>query len=232
MMSVLVAAPVEPDHAEMILEDLMQTRHEPGGPELRSDPGRRRLLRVCHWLRRVGTVGRHSPLARRHPVHDPREERGRGWHVVREHVSGARASTSRTTTTRTRSSRKPGRTTTPSSPRFSTTCKASWPAMTSAARALLVHGAVRVVERADRNVDRRIRRRRRRGDDDRGERGDLRGRSTQPAVDSRTPRRDELRGPVVHSARWDSSVDLAGKNVALIGAGAGGFQIAPPSRRP
>ncbi|WP_078290780.1 NAD(P)/FAD-dependent oxidoreductase [Mycobacterium sp. D16R24] len=34
-------------------------------------------------------------------------------------------------------------------------------------------------------------------------------------------------GPAFHSARWDGSVDLAGKRVALIGAGASGFQIAP-----
>jgi len=34
-------------------------------------------------------------------------------------------------------------------------------------------------------------------------------------------------GPVFHSARWDHSVDLTGKRVALIGAGASGFQIGP-----
>lgn len=34
-------------------------------------------------------------------------------------------------------------------------------------------------------------------------------------------------GSAFHSARWDGSVDLAGKRVALIGAGASGFQIAP-----
>lgn len=34
-------------------------------------------------------------------------------------------------------------------------------------------------------------------------------------------------GPFFHSAAWDHSVDLAGKRVALIGAGASGFQIAP-----
>jgi 4-hydroxyacetophenone monooxygenase len=36
-----------------------------------------------------------------------------------------------------------------------------------------------------------------------------------------------FRGPFFHSAAWDHSVDLAGKRVALIGAGASGFQIAP-----
>ncbi len=34
-------------------------------------------------------------------------------------------------------------------------------------------------------------------------------------------------GPLFHSARWDHDVDLAGKRVAMIGAGASGFQIAP-----
>lgn len=34
-------------------------------------------------------------------------------------------------------------------------------------------------------------------------------------------------GPVFHSARWDHSVDVRGKRVALIGAGASGFQIGP-----
>ena len=34
-------------------------------------------------------------------------------------------------------------------------------------------------------------------------------------------------GPSFHSAAWDHSVDLAGKRVALMGAGASGFQIAP-----
>lgn len=36
-----------------------------------------------------------------------------------------------------------------------------------------------------------------------------------------------FRGPVFHTARWDPTVDLGGKRVALIGAGASGFQVAP-----
>jgi 4-hydroxyacetophenone monooxygenase len=38
---------------------------------------------------------------------------------------------------------------------------------------------------------------------------------------------DIFEGPAFHSAAWDHSVDLTGKRVALIGAGASGFQIAP-----
>ena len=35
----------------------------------------------------------------------------------------------------------------------------------------------------------------------------------------------EFDGPLFHSARWDHSLDLTGKRVALLGAGASGFQI-------
>jgi 4-hydroxyacetophenone monooxygenase len=38
---------------------------------------------------------------------------------------------------------------------------------------------------------------------------------------------DTFAGPAFHSARWDHDLDLAGKRVAMIGAGASGFQIAP-----
>jgi 4-hydroxyacetophenone monooxygenase len=38
---------------------------------------------------------------------------------------------------------------------------------------------------------------------------------------------DEFTGPLFHSARWDHSVDLKGKRIALLGAGASGFQIGP-----
>jgi 4-hydroxyacetophenone monooxygenase len=41
------------------------------------------------------------------------------------------------------------------------------------------------------------------------------------------PGQDQFSGPAFHSAQWDHSVDLHGKRVALIGAGASGFQIAP-----
>jgi 4-hydroxyacetophenone monooxygenase len=41
------------------------------------------------------------------------------------------------------------------------------------------------------------------------------------------PGQETFAGPAFHSARWDHSVDLEGKRVAMIGAGASGFQIAP-----
>ena len=41
------------------------------------------------------------------------------------------------------------------------------------------------------------------------------------------PGRDTFAGKAFHSAEWDHSVDLRGRRVAMIGAGASGFQIAP-----
>jgi 4-hydroxyacetophenone monooxygenase len=38
---------------------------------------------------------------------------------------------------------------------------------------------------------------------------------------------EQFTGPAFHSSEWDHSVDLRGKRVAMIGAGASGFQIAP-----
>ncbi|KMO84614.1 flavin-containing monooxygenase [Mycolicibacterium chubuense] len=52
------------------------------------------------------------------------------------------------------------------------------------------------------------------------------GQLNRPALPD-LPGRDTFAGPAFHSARWDHTVDLTGKRVALIGAGASGFQIAP-----
>ncbi len=41
------------------------------------------------------------------------------------------------------------------------------------------------------------------------------------------PGRDTFSGAAFHSAAWDHSVEIDGKRVALVGAGASGFQIAP-----
>ncbi|MET0704208.1 MAG: NAD(P)/FAD-dependent oxidoreductase [Mycobacterium sp.] len=38
---------------------------------------------------------------------------------------------------------------------------------------------------------------------------------------------ESFAGPAFHTARWDHDVDLAGKNVVMVGAGATGFQLAP-----
>jgi 4-hydroxyacetophenone monooxygenase len=47
------------------------------------------------------------------------------------------------------------------------------------------------------------------------------------AVISAVGQLNSFDGPSFHSARWDHDVDLAGKRVAMVGAGASGFQIAP-----
>ncbi|MEJ6739899.1 MAG: NAD(P)/FAD-dependent oxidoreductase, partial [Actinomycetota bacterium] len=41
------------------------------------------------------------------------------------------------------------------------------------------------------------------------------------------PGMEDFEGPSFHSARWPEGLDLAGKRVAQVGAGASGFQIAP-----
>ncbi len=38
---------------------------------------------------------------------------------------------------------------------------------------------------------------------------------------------ESFAGPAFHTARWDHDVDLAGKDVVMVGAGATGFQVAP-----
>lgn len=43
----------------------------------------------------------------------------------------------------------------------------------------------------------------------------------------RIPGIDQFSGPVFHSARWDHSVELAGKKVAVIGTGASAIQFVP-----
>ncbi len=41
------------------------------------------------------------------------------------------------------------------------------------------------------------------------------------------PGLDEFAGPVMHTAQWDTSVDLTGKRVAVIGTGASAMQLVP-----
>lgn len=52
------------------------------------------------------------------------------------------------------------------------------------------------------------------------------GQLNRPALPDLTGR-ESFAGPSFHSARWDHDVDLTGRRVALVGAGASGFQIAP-----
>jgi 4-hydroxyacetophenone monooxygenase len=52
------------------------------------------------------------------------------------------------------------------------------------------------------------------------------GQLNQPLI-PQLPGAESFAGPAFHTARWDHDVDLSGKDVALIGAGATGFQVAP-----
>jgi cation diffusion facilitator CzcD-associated flavoprotein CzcO len=56
------------------------------------------------------------------------------------------------------------------------------------------------------------------------------GQLTRPAFPD-IPGRDQFTGPSWHSARWDHSVDLAGKRVAVIGTGASAIQFVPEIAR-
>ncbi len=67
-----------------------------------------------------------------------------------------------------------------------------------------------------------------------GSEGELRARAVISAVGQLNrpkipdiPGAETFAGPAFHSARWRHDVDLTGKRVAMIGAGASGFQIAP-----
>ncbi len=52
------------------------------------------------------------------------------------------------------------------------------------------------------------------------------GQLSRPAL-SRIPGADGFKGPIFHTARWDHSVELDGKRVAVIGTGASTIQVVP-----
>jgi 4-hydroxyacetophenone monooxygenase len=228
MMSVLVAAPVEADHAEMILEDLMQQRHDPGGPELRSDPGARGDFSVC--VIGCGESGLLAGirLARAGiPFTILEKNAGVGGTWFENTYPGARVDIANhyysysfepqawthyyaeqpeilayLQDVMARHNVEPH-------VRFSSTVQsASWNEETAmwsveyidaaGARSTIVANAVICAV----------------------------GQLNRPSIPE-LPGAANFAGPAFHSARWDASVDLAGKNVALVGAGASGFQIAP-----
>lgn len=41
------------------------------------------------------------------------------------------------------------------------------------------------------------------------------------------PGRESFKGPILHSANWDESIQLAGKKVGVIGSGSSAVQIVP-----
>src|SRR5690606_20253865 len=56
------------------------------------------------------------------------------------------------------------------------------------------------------------------------------GRLTEPKI-PQIPGLDTFPGPIFHSARWDHSLPLAGKRVAVVGTGATAVQLAPALTR-
>jgi len=56
------------------------------------------------------------------------------------------------------------------------------------------------------------------------------GRLTEPRTPT-VPGIDDFPGPAFHSSRWDHSVDLRGKTVAVVGSGASAVQIVPAVAR-
>lgn len=52
------------------------------------------------------------------------------------------------------------------------------------------------------------------------------GQLNQPQIPP-IPGLEDFAGPAFHTARWDESVDLTGKRVAMIGTGASGMQVGP-----
>jgi len=56
------------------------------------------------------------------------------------------------------------------------------------------------------------------------------GRLTEPRVPE-LPGLEDFDGPVLHSARWDPSLDLRGRRVAIVGTGASAVQLAPELAR-
>ncbi|MBO9577728.1 MAG: NAD(P)/FAD-dependent oxidoreductase [Microbacteriaceae bacterium] len=56
------------------------------------------------------------------------------------------------------------------------------------------------------------------------------GRLTEPRIPD-IPGLADFEGPVLHTARWDDSVELAGKRVAVVGTGASAVQVAPELAR-
>ena len=149
----------------------------------------------------------------------------RGW---RTPIPGA-ASTSRTTTTATRSpSAMTGRTSTRPQgelhPYFRHCVDES---RDPAERPLRHRGVVDRVRRRSRAVDALPRRAGWCRGDARGGRRDQRvGQLNRPQLPN-IEGRETFAGPSFHSARWDHTVDLAGKRVAVVGTGCSLAQFAP-----
>jgi 4-hydroxyacetophenone monooxygenase len=228
MMAVLVGGPVAPDHAEMILVDLLQRRHDPGGPRLESPPEARAAFHVC--VIGCGESGLLAGirLARAGiPFTILEKNAGVGGTWFENHYPGARVDIANHFYSYS------------FEPRAWTHFYAQQPEIRAYLEDVMAHHGIEPHVRWHCEVQSSA------WDDDRrtwtvaytdpdGEPATLDanavicavGQLNRPAIPD-LPGAEEFEGPSFHSARWDDTVDLEGKNVALVGAGASGFQIAP-----
>ena len=228
MMSVLVGAPVAPDHAEMIFDDLLQRRHDPGGPELVSSPEDRAGFRVC-----VIGCGESGLLAGIRlsragiPFTILEKNAGVGGTWFENRYPGARVDIANHFYSYS------------FEPRAWTHFYAQQPEIHAYLEDVMARHDIEPHVQFGCNVESAI------WDDDLAiwtvaytdPDGNLEtleanavicavGQLNRPSIPD-LPGAETFDGPAFHSARWDDDVELAGKDVALIGAGASGFQIAP-----
>ena len=228
MMSVLVSTPVAADHAEMIFEDLLQRRHDPGEPELVSTPEDRAAFSVC-----VIGCGESGLLAGIRlsragiPFTILEKNAGVGGTWFENRYPGARVDIANHFYSYS------------FEPRAWSHFYAEQPEIHAYLEDVMDHHGIEphvqfscTVESATWNADRALWTVAYTDPD-----GDLVtieanavicavGQLNRPSIPE-LPGAETFAGPAFHSARWDHNVELAGKDVALIGAGASGFQIAP-----
>ncbi len=228
MMAVLVGAPVPPDHAEMIFEDLLQRRHDPGGPALASAREDRAGFHVC-----VIGCGESGLLAgiRLSPAGIPftilEKNAGVGGTWFENTYPGARVDIANHFYSYS------------FEPRAWSHYYAQQPELHAYLEDVMDQHGIEPNVQFGCTVDSAT------WDDERamwtveytnadGAPVTLEANAVISAVGQLNrptipdlPGADDFAGPAFHSARWDADVDLDGKDVALIGAGASGFQIAP-----
>jgi 4-hydroxyacetophenone monooxygenase len=228
MMDVLVGAPILEDHAEMILEDVLQRHHDPGGPELASDPAARARFSVC--VIGCGESGLLAGirLARAGiPFTILEKNAGVGGTWFENRYPGARVDIANHFYSYS------------FEPRAWPHYYAEGPEIRAYLEEVMEHHGVEphvrwncTVESATWDADAALWRVA--YTDPAGQEVTLDanavicavGQLNRPSIPE-LPGADTFAGPSFHSARWDPAVDLAGKDVAMIGAGASGFQIAP-----
>jgi len=228
MMQVLVGSPIEADHAEMILEDLHQRRHDPGGPELVSTAAARAGLSAC-----VIGCGESGLLAGIRlsragiPFTILEKNSGVGGTWFENRYPGARVDIANHFYSYS------------FEPRAWSHHYAEGPEIRAYLEDVMAHHGIEPHVRWSCTVesatwDERTATWSVAYTDPSGTHATLTanavicavGQLNRPSIPD-LPGAGDFAGPSFHSARWDPDVDLAGRDVAMIGAGASGFQIAP-----